>query len=235
MWALLIQWFLSWGCCIDQLWCTAIKHIRAPLSPVWQDVLCKTKTLMCQNRKKGMQIFYICNETPINHTTKTQSNWTNIWAVRLYCLWLSCQSYMFVHGNSPSETNTKRQGGRRINKDTETSCQCAQSMLITLKAVSGTRYILGPYPFFILFGMFPSQLTLSKNERGIVSLMMSSTMWSLSLSPKQTLMWVYHVPQRLYVYILSNSLLPLYSRGTTYHPHVVDKETEKERISNYPK
>ena len=188
----------------------------------------RPKHWCAKTERKEYRFFYICNETPINHTTKTQSNWTNIWAVRWHCLWLSCQSEMFAHGNSPFETNTERLGSRNINKDTETSCQCAQSVLITLKAVWGARYILGPYPFFILFGMFPSQLTLSKNERSIVSLMMSSAMWSLSLSPKQRLMWVYHVPQRLYVYSLSNSSLPLYSRGTAYHLHVVDKLRHKE-------
>lgn len=170
VWELLIQQFLSWGWCIDRLWCRAIKHIRALLSSMHQDVLCKTKTLMCQSRKEGIQIFYICNETPINHTTKTWSNRTNIWAVKLHFLWLSCQSEMFVHSKSPADTNTERKGRRNINKNTETSCHPAQSVLITLKPVSGTRCILSPYPFFIPFEMFSSQWTLSKNETGVVSL-----------------------------------------------------------------
>lgn len=75
-----------------------------------------------------------------------------------------------MHSKLPADKNTKRQEGRNINKDTETSCQPAQRMLIMFKSVLGTRYILGPYPFFILFGLVPRQLTLSKNGMGEVSL-----------------------------------------------------------------
>ena len=32
----------------------------------------------------------------------------------------------------------------------------------------------------------------------------------------------------VYIYILANSSLPLYSRGTTYHAHVVDKLRHEE-------
>lgn len=68
------------------------------------------------------------------------------------------------------------QGGRNINKDTETSCQPAQRMLIMFESVLGTRYVLGPYPFFISFGLVPRQSALSKNRTGEVSLMMPSSM-----------------------------------------------------------
>ena len=170
MWVLWTQRFLSCGWYVDRLWCRAIEHVRALLSSVHQDVLRKTKAGMCQNRKKGMQIFYTGGKTPISHMAKTWSSWTNIRAVRLHLLWLPCQSEMFVHSDSPADTDTERQGGRNINKDPEIACQCAHSVLITLKAVSGTRYVLGPYSFFILFGIFPNHLTLCKNETGIVSL-----------------------------------------------------------------